>query len=238
MTVVTLHRRERLAERVYQALRQEIVDGRLMPDSQISEQDVAARLKVSRTPLREALVRLVEEGLAVVYPQFGTFVAPIRLEAVMEAQFVREHLECALIREAAARADARAIRRFRDNLAGQSRAADDNDHAAFYTLDEELHAGFAEAAGRPGVWRLIQQSKVQMDRVRLLSLPMNRQLPLLIEQHRAIVDALAKGDADEAEAALRGHLREVFATAKTLGLEDEASADLPKRRRRAAPSED
>jgi GntR family transcriptional regulator, rspAB operon transcriptional repressor len=225
-------RRERLAERVYATLRAEIVNGALPPDRQISEQEISERLQVSRTPLREALVRLVEDGLAIVYPQFGTFVAPIRLEAVAEAQFIREHLECALIREAAARITPEALRHLTDNIDRQERAARDQDHPQFYVLDEELHAGFAAASGRPGVWRLIQQSKVHLDRVRLLSLPIGDQLCRLIEQHKAIVAALADRAPDRAEQALRLHLREVFETARHLGLTEPAEERLPKRRRR------
>jgi len=232
MPIAPLDRRERLAERVYATLRDEIVSGALPPDTQISEMEISERLQVSRTPLREALVRLVEDGLAVVYPQFGTFVAPIRLEAVAEAQFIREHLECALIRDAALRILPRDLRLLRDNLDQQERAARDEDHQRFYALDEELHAGFAEAAGRPGVWRLIQHSKMHLDRVRHLSLPIGDQLPRLIEQHRTIVGALAEGAPDRAENALRLHLREVFATARELGIEDAPAERLPKRRRR------
>ena len=232
MPIVPLPRRERLAERVYLTLRAEIVSGALPPDRQISEQEIAERLQVSRTPLREALVRLVEDGLAVVYPQFGTFVAPIRLEAVAEAQFIREHLECALIRDAALRIAPPELRRLRDNLDQQERAARDEDHRHFYALDEELHAGFAEAAGRPGVWRLIQHGKLHLDRVRHLSLPISHQLPHLIEQHRAILGALADHAPDRAETELRRHLREVFETARQLGLDETPPDRLPKRRRR------
>jgi DNA-binding GntR family transcriptional regulator len=236
MTVTPLPRRERLAERVYATLRAEIVSGALPPDRQISEQEISERLQVSRTPLREALVRLVEDGLAVVYPQFGTFVAPIRLEAVAEAQFIREHLECALIREAASHATPDDLRQLAENIDGQERAARDQDHQRFYALDEALHAGFAAASGRPGVWRLIQQSKVHLDRVRLLSLPIGNQLRHLIEQHKAIVEALNDQSADRAEQALRLHLREVFETARQLGLTEQREARLPKRRRRATPT--
>jgi DNA-binding GntR family transcriptional regulator len=235
MPSIPLDRRERLAERVYATLRAEIVSGALPPDCQISEQEISERLQVSRTPLREALVRLVEDGLAVVYPQFGTFVAPIRLEAVAEAQFIREHLECALIREAARHIGPQDLELLRGNIDQQERAARDGDHRRFYALDEELHAGFAQAAGRPGVWRLIQHSKIHLDRVRHLSLPITQQLPRLIEQHRAIVGAVADRSADRAENALRVHLREVFETARQLGLEAAAAERLPKRRRRGPP---
>lgn len=233
MSTNEIDRRTRLAEQVYEVLRGDIVRGALRPDAQLAEPELAARLQVSRTPLRLALARLADEGLVVIYPQVGSFVAPIRLDAVAEAQFVREHLECALIRDAAARMDAATVRALRDNVDRQVRALRDGDRAEFYALDEALHASFAEAGGHPGVWKLIQHAKVHLDRVRHLSLSIDEHPPRLVDQHAAIVDALASGDADAAEAALRAHLREVFATVQALGLEEFRSPALPKRRRRA-----
>ncbi|HYG84935.1 MAG TPA: GntR family transcriptional regulator [Azospirillum sp.] len=234
MTSNGIDRRAPLAEQVYEVLRSDIVSGALPPHAQLSEPDLAERLQVSRTPLRLALARLSDEGLVVIYPQFGSFVAPIRLDAVAEAQFVREHLECALIRDAAARIDAPMLRTLRNNLDRQARALRDGDLEEFYALDEALHAAFAEAGGHAGVWKLIQHGKVHMDRVRHLSLSIDEHPSLLLEQHAAIVDALAAGNANAAEAALRVHLREVFATVQALGLEEFCAPAMPKRRRRAS----
>jgi GntR family transcriptional regulator, rspAB operon transcriptional repressor len=196
-----------------------IVRGELAPGARISEPELQARLGIGRTPLREAMLRLAEQGLVSILPQSGSFVAPIQLNRVEEAQFVREHLECAVIREVAARIDASGLQTLRSNLAGQHQASHDGNAEAFYALDEALHAAFADLAGRPGVWRLIQQGKLHMDRVRRLSLPMHNQIPRLIAQHEAVLAALAKQDADGAEAALRHHLREVFTTIRDLGLD-------------------
>src|ERR1044072_1223796 len=89
---------------VYTTLRDAIVSGQLEPGRQISENELAARLGVSRTPIREALQRLREERLVAVVPQYGTFVTHISESAVSDAQFVREALECAAIRGTALRA--------------------------------------------------------------------------------------------------------------------------------------
>jgi len=131
-----------------------------------------AALGVSRTPVREALIKLADDGLVRIAPQVGTFVAPISLESVKEAQFIREHLECALIIDAGKKMDETTIRRLRENLARQSRAARNDDWVHFMLLDEDLHGTLATAAGHPGAWRIIQQSKVHFDRVRHLSLRM------------------------------------------------------------------
>lgn len=213
----TVERRVKLSDQAYEALRRMIVRGELAPGARLSEPDLTVQLRIGRTPLREALLLLVREGLIHLLPQSGSFVSAIDIERVREAQFIREHLECGIIRQVAARIDRRGLGDIRRLLEQQDEASDEPDR--FYDLDEDLHATFCRIAGRPGVWQLIQQSKMHMDRVRRLSLPMEDQIPRLILQHRAILVALGQSDPDGAEAALRVHLREVFATIDTLGLD-------------------
>lgn len=213
-------RRVKLSDQAYEALRRMIVRGELAPGARLSEPDLTVQLGIGRTPLREALLLLVREGLIHLVPQSGSFVSAIDIERVREAQFIREHLECGIIRQVATCIDRRGLGDIRRLLEQQDEACDEPDR--FYDLDEDLHAAFCRIAGRPGVWQLIQQSKMHMDRVRRLSLPMEDQIPRLIGQHRAILDALGQGDPDGAEAALRAHLREVFATIDTLGLDKTA----------------
>jgi DNA-binding GntR family transcriptional regulator len=218
-----IDRRGRLSEQAYETLREMIVRGEMAPETRISEPELTQRLGISRTPLREALLRLAQDGLVSIFPQSGSFVAPIRLEEVEEAQFIREHLECAIIRQVAAGIDARGLAGLRSLLAQQQEASDLGDFERFYILDEAFHAEFCTLAGRKGVWRLIERSKVHMDRVRRLSLPIALQVPRLTAQHRAIVEAVGSGDATAAEAALRIHLREVFTTIDTLKLDRRAA---------------
>lgn len=222
-------RNTRLASQVFARLRESIVRGELPPNAPLSEQDLCERLNVSRTPVREALINLAEEELVIIYPQFGTFVAPISLEAVRVGQFVREHLECALVVEAAKRIDDEGARRIRDILERQSRAPNLDE---FYNLDNEFHATIAELSGHPKVWNVILRAKTQFDRVRYLSVHDPQRTAEILVEHRSIADALIAGNTEEAQRALRRHLRGVFVTVKQLGLSDEAPATPPRRRRR------
>jgi DNA-binding GntR family transcriptional regulator len=215
-------RRVKLSDQAYDALRRMIVHGELAPGTRLSEPDLTDQLGIGRTPLREALLLLAQERLIHLQPQSGSFVSAIDLDQVREAQFIREHLECGIIRHVATCIDRRGLGDIRRLLEQQDEALESNDPDRFYDLDEDLHAGFCRIAGRSGVWRLIQQSKMHMDRVRRLSLPMHDQIPRLIGQHRSILAALTQGDPDGAETALRTHLREVFATIDTLGLDTKA----------------
>ncbi|MCG7363613.1 FCD domain-containing protein [Roseomonas sp. ACRSG] len=84
------------------------------------------------------------------------------------------------------------------------------DHPAFLALDDELHGSFAALMGHPAAWTALAQVKLQMDRVRYLSIPDATPSELLIAQHRAIVAAIARRDPDAAEEAMRQHLSEVL----------------------------
>jgi DNA-binding GntR family transcriptional regulator len=218
--------RTTLSEHAHDTLRDLIVRGEMAPGTRLSEPELTQRLGLGRTPLREALLRLVQDGLVAIYPQSGSFVTPIDLTQIEEAQFVRERLECGIIRRVAVQADKRALAGLRQLLQRQEQAAGDDDAEQFHQLDEALHESFCAIAGWPDVWRLIHRSKVHLDRVRRLSLPLAGHMPHLIAQHRAIVDAVETQDADGAEAAMRGHLREVFSTISLLRLDTNPEAPM------------
>lgn len=216
---IPLRPRATLSDQAYDTLRAMIVRGEMPAGTRLSEPELTQRLAIGRTPLREALLRLAQDGLVAIYPQSGSFVTPISLAQLEEAQFVRERLECGIIRRVAERADKRALSSLRSLLQRQEQAASEDDAEQFHDLDEALHESFCMIAGWPDVWRLIHRSKVQMDRVRRLSLPLEGHMPHLIAQHRAILDAVTRQDAEGAEVAMRGHLREVFSTISLLRLD-------------------
>jgi DNA-binding GntR family transcriptional regulator len=195
---------------VYDALREAIVSAELEPGRQLSENELAARLGVSRTPIREALVRLREERLVNIVPQLGTFVARISDEAVADAQFIREALECAAIRCAADRLTPEQLELLQENVAAQDRAGARDDHDGFFLLDEDFHHRLCDLSGHATVWSVSERAKSHLNRVRRLSLTMPSYVNLMIDEHRAVVAALARQDAQGAEAALRHHLRMVL----------------------------
>jgi DNA-binding GntR family transcriptional regulator len=197
-------------DQVYVALRDAIVRGELAPGRQLSENELAAALGVSRTPLREALRRLRDERLVGVVPQLGTFVSRISPAAVSEAQFIREALECAAVRTAAELATEDDVRALHENLASQQRAAQTGDLEAFYALDDALHQTLCDLTRHPTLWSISQRAKSHLNRVRRLSLPAPDYLPAMIDEHHEVVGAVAEHDADRAELALRYHLRQVL----------------------------
>lgn len=215
----------RLASRVYDTLLERIVRGELPPGTPMAELDLCRRLGVSRTPVREALIKLAEAGLVRILPKRGSYVAPISMSAFRDAQFIREHLECALVADAVRHMDATTMRELDALIAAQEQAARDGDGEAFFDQDEAFHAAIARLSGRPDVWTVVRQSKVQFDRLRLATLRDTSHIPLLVEQHREIAAGLAACSEAQAVAAMRRHLREIFHRAEHIIHEQQELAE-------------
>ena len=217
--------RRPLSDLLYDQVLERILSGELAPGASISEAEVGAMFEVSRTPIREVLIKLGEQGLVDVFPQVGTFIAPIRIDEVTQAAFIRENLECALIREAAIKIDQVGIDALAAILREQEVAKEAGDMVRFYQADEAMHARIAEIAGKPRVWRVIQQSKIHVDRVRRLALKQKLKASLVLEQHQRICAALAARDADTAADCMREHLHGVYEFVRKVAANEMPDAD-------------
>lgn len=195
---------------VHTWLRRQIIGLELAPGEPLSEAEIGSRLGVSRTPVRESLILLAEEGLVEVFPQRGSFVGPIRYEDVVSAQFVREAIECSSLEQGGALVTAGDVAELRALIVRQHEAEHAEDAAAFFDLDEAFHLRLMRACGHESAWRIVASAKAQMDRARRLSLPEGGKMTGLIEQHESVVDALDLGDVAAAVARLREHLRVVL----------------------------
>lgn len=193
---------------VYRILRERIIRADLTPGALISETEIARAFSLSRQPVREAFIKLAEEGLLEVRPQRGTLVRKISSASVMDARFVREAIEADVVKLVAETSDPAIVRALRGQVEAQ-RAVPADDPDRFMRLDEEFHRTLAEAAGKAYAWRVVEDVKAQMDRVRFLSF-LHFPMPKLVDQHAAIVEAIARGAAAEADAAMRVHLREIL----------------------------
>lgn len=195
---------------VYAALRQAIVRGELEPGRKLSENALAEELGVSRTPVREALARLRDDRLVEIVPQLGTFVSRISPTAVADAQFIREALECAAIRRAAELAIDEDVAALHESLDAQQRAVEAADLDSFYLLDDGFHRALCDLSGHPAVWAVSERAKSHLNRIRRLSLGMPNYLAEMLDEHRAVVAAVAEHAPDSAEELLRHHLRMVL----------------------------
>lgn len=193
---------------IYEELRMRIIRGEILPGTALSEADLARRFAASRQPVREAFIKLVEDGLLEVRPQRGTFVRKISKNAVIDARFVREAIEAKIVRELARQHDQKLCLQLRVLLIAQ-KAVPINKPDSFMKLDEEFHWALANGAGRLYGWKVIEGLKVQMDRVRYLALE-NFPQETLIQQHAAITDAIERGLPDRAENEMQKHLHLVL----------------------------
>jgi DNA-binding GntR family transcriptional regulator len=200
------------AHLVYRTLRDDIVAMRRKPGEPIVEREIALARGVSRTPVREALLRLADEDLVEIFPQSGTFVARIPVNALPEAILMRTALEQTTARLAAERADARQVARLRELLERQRRIQSRGDRDRFHEADEAFHAAIAAAAGHPGIWRFIEQVKIQVDRYRRLTLPVPGRMRQVLTEHAAIVAAIEAHDQSAAAAAMAAHLENLRAS--------------------------
>ncbi|GAA2181595.1 GntR family transcriptional regulator [Brooklawnia cerclae] len=196
-------------QRVYEEVRRRIVSLELPPKSPISENDLARELGVSRTPVRESLLLLREEGFVQVFPQMGTFVSHVDIERVLQAQFIRESIECTALAEVDCGVASSHLDALHANLRAQREAEKHADTSEFFVLDEEFHLCLLRLSGRESAWPVVQSAKSHLDRARRVGLVIHS-LPALIDQHQRVVDGVKTGDLDSAVRVLREHLREIL----------------------------
>lgn len=194
---------------VYQALRERIIRAELAPGALVSETEIARAFSLSRQPVREAFIKLADDGLVEVRPQRGTLVRKISIASVMDARFVREAVEADIVKFVAELRDPVVIADLRAQIEAQRDVAE-RDSEEFMRLDEQFHRSLAIAAGKSQVFRMVTSVKAQMDRVRYLTLMHRSVIMQSIDQHAKIVDAIERGERDEADMAMRTHLRQIL----------------------------
>ena len=204
------------AEIIHRKLRDDILALKLRPGEALSEKKLGEQFGVSRTPVREAVLRLSDEKLVDVFPQSGTYVSRIPLQAVKEANIIRKALEETAIRHAARHATPETLAPVRAALALQRRHMRAKDATGFHAADEEFHAAIADVAGLPGLWTIVRQAKMQVDRCRMMTLPEPGRMAKVIAEHEAILDALAARDMRKATHCINDHLSRVLVDADAL----------------------
>ncbi len=197
------------AEQVYRLLRHEIITCRIAPNEAISENRICGIFGVSRSPVRVAVTRLAEDGLIEIFPQRGTFVAPIKLKQLREAQFARTALEVALAEEAARHWTEQHSKEARLNLDQQKQHAKSGYSTSLFLDNEASHQLVARAAKLEGVWTTVQSVKTIWDRIGHLANRVPAHTLEIIAEHKVIVQALASKNPNSAAAAMKTHLRSV-----------------------------
>lgn len=193
----------------YEELRRRVLTLEYPPGAPLSENELAASLGVSRTPVREGLILLSQEGLVQVFPKVGSFVSRVDPALVADAQFLREAVELASLDDVPAQLDPDDVAALRANLAEQAEA--EGDLERFFRLDEAFHEGLLRLAGHAGSWPTVVAAKGHLDRARRLGLHEVSSTRVFADQHGLVLDALVDGARERARELMRDHLRAVFA---------------------------
>jgi DNA-binding GntR family transcriptional regulator len=207
--------RMRSSDAVFEHLKEVIRGLELLPGTAISEAGITESLGVGRSPVREALARLVDLGLVSVIPQVGGRIAPISIRQVEEAVFIRSSLEIGAFKRAitGAAPDTSEIQKLVDE---NSKAAAEGNMELFFETDEQLHQKVFELAGMARIWEVVRGTKVQLDRLRQLNLPLSVKNLELFDEHQAIVDALRSQDMELGITTIHRHSTRIFETVEEL----------------------
>ncbi|GAK12320.1 GntR family transcriptional regulator [Geomicrobium sp. JCM 19039] len=181
-------------EYVYEKIRESILSLELTPGTVISEKEISDDLEVSRTPVREAFLKLTEDELLTVLPQRGSFVTLIDLDHVEEARFLREQAEVGMMKLACHSFPESKRLDMLANIEKQKLAKEKEDEQALFLLDRDFHLFLAEGTNKKRVWQVIQRMDVHSQRLRKLSMNLKLNWNLLIEQHEAMVQAIEQKD--------------------------------------------
>lgn len=206
------------AAHVFDTLRRDIIALALAPGAVLSRADLQDRFGLSSTPVRDALMRLQEEGLVEVFPQHATVVSPIDLQKAQQAQFLRRSLECEIVRVLALTPDRDVIERLNRFIRQQSAFAKLGEHGAFTSADQAFHRTMYESANVPDLWEVVNRQSGHIDRLRRLHLPVPGKMRDVIRDHKAILDAIAAGKPNDAQDCVRDHLSRSLGFVETLRL--------------------
>jgi DNA-binding GntR family transcriptional regulator len=177
----------------YRALRRNLILLRLEPGRAVSEAEVAAAFRLSRTPVREAFIRLVEDGLLDVVPQTGTFVARIDRDRAEEARFLRSVLEKAVLRLACAAFPPTLRIELEANLAQQRLCRKGNQYDRLLELDDAFHRILYRSVGKERLWRHLKKFDGDLDRLRALQLADAVHWSTVLEEHARIARMVGGG---------------------------------------------
>lgn len=190
-------------DRLTAQLRRMAADFEIKPEERIVEGEMAARLSVSRTPLREALNRLVSEGYLTNTGGRGFFCRALTPERILDLYEARAAIECEALRHAIKRASDTDIAA----LLAQLDAADQNaDRLALLEMDEAFHIGLTKLSGNAELERLLSNINGRIRYVRMIGVNASDGVPAQLAAHRGILEAVQARDVEDALAALRGHI--------------------------------
>lgn len=195
-----------VSQQIQESLRSRIISLELHPGMSLSRGEIASHYGVSQTPVRDAMMKLEEEGLLIIYPQSKTEVSKIDVAHARETQFLRLSLELEITRRLALLKKPEIVAPARKIVQLQENALADGDLDMFEALDKRFHLSLFQSAGVSNLYALVASRSGHIDRLRKLNLPDPGKTANIMKYHRLILDAIERGDAAESEDNVRAHL--------------------------------
>jgi DNA-binding GntR family transcriptional regulator len=195
---------------IHDTVRKEILTLQFKPGEKLSENKLGIRFHTSRTPIRNVVSMLSNEGLVDVRPKVGTFVSRIDLDMAMQIIYMRIQTECAAMKTLANAPNFLVLRQLEDNLAKQeAQLVEGVDDEVFYSLDSEFHQLVMDACNKGKVWQLIQHLDVHYSRYRHLDYKATREQSVfstLYDEHSLLFRLIRDKDVDRLQYVLTKHL--------------------------------
>ena len=194
---------------VYTVLKEGIMTLSLPPGTSMSTQEMASRLNVSRTPVREAFIRLHEEGLVDIFPQKQTIVSRIDFRRVYQERFIRESLEIAALKLFMEKRREECIRKMLEEIRLQELSQKEKKYAEFIRHDNEMHRLIFITVGQELAWNAVMNMNGNYDRFRVLTVSNEDTMDSAIRQHRRLLALMEEGDSQKACAEMYDHVRKL-----------------------------
>ncbi len=192
---------------VYEELRRNIMSMRLKPGQTMSTQEIATKLNVSRTPVREAFLQLQSEGLVEMIPQRETVVSRISLDRVDQEKFIRECLEMGVINKLMDKGSHIVAETMEELICLQKKCSDEKDYAGFLDADDRFHKVLFEVTEQQMAWETIESRNGHYNRLRILYIQKEQVMYESIEQHNEIVRLLETGERKDVYKSLASHIQ-------------------------------
>lgn len=197
--------RETARDYAFRVIKDNIIRLELKPGSPVSENELAAELGLSRTPVRESLIALSKAKVIEITPQKRSVVAPIDETMVEEARFVRDVLECSVVCLACRSATEADIVHLEENVKLQETYVQTGPLESIHELDDQFHKYLFAIAQKQQVYEMIQNLAIHFDRIRNLALNGIGDLDI-VEDHRKILEAIRNRDEQQARQIMELHL--------------------------------
>lgn len=195
-------------ELVFDTLKQEILDLRLKPGQAISENEICVRFEVSRTPVREALRRLQEQGFVHTVPYSGTYVTLLNLKDIKQMIYMRVAVELMVMRDFMKIATPLMLEEIHHQIRRQELLIQESgfEPEQFYHMDAQLHAIWFIATDKEKLWEFIQAQQLHYTRFRMLDFVTETDFTRIIKEHTRLLELLKRQDGEGLEEVLKDHL--------------------------------